>query len=125
MRTQVIYYLFHPSPDYTTDKAGGRLVIAALYLLECSHYGLQEPELLGWVLSHQLDIVVIHVTCRGDLAVQRHRLVAFAVMFLLAMGFALYIACPHTQSLLRVSTDSDYITSHHYRMLTASLNPSQ
>ena len=30
MRTQVIYYLFHPSPDYTTDEAGGRLVIAAL-----------------------------------------------------------------------------------------------
>lgn len=47
MRALVIYYLFHPSPDYTTDEAGGRLVIAALCLLECSHYGLQEPELLA------------------------------------------------------------------------------
>lgn len=28
------------------DEGGGRLVIAALCLLECSHYGLQEPELL-------------------------------------------------------------------------------
>ena len=33
-------------PDYMTDEARGRLVIAALCLLECSHYGLQEPELL-------------------------------------------------------------------------------
>ena len=111
MRTQVaIYYLFHPSPDYTTDEAGGRLVIAALCLLECSHYGLQEPELLGWVLSHRLDIVVIHVTCRGDLAVQRHRLVAFAVKSLLwVLPYILHV---HTHNLY-LECLLTLIISHH------------
>ena len=55
---------------------------------------------------------VIHVTCQGDLAVQRHRLVAFAVKFLLAIGFALYIACPHTQSLY-LECLLTLIISHH------------
>ena len=111
MRTQVIYYLFHPSPDYTTDEAGGRLVIAALCLLECSHYGLQEPELLDMLgAPHQLDIVATHVTCQGDLVVQRHRLVAFAVKFLLwVLPYILHI---HTHNLY-LECLLTLIISHH------------